>query len=199
MLGEEGFDPGIIAGIGLAMASAAVLLLAFALFEAAAPANTAIALESAASEVSGDLETVGSMAVPYSVTRYYDFDGMDVSVSEDHVTAVMGRISFSRPLTIRVEPGKYAENGTLLWNDTRGYRQYMNNSLNAKGTSDDPLGLEESGRLHELMEKAGLSTLLSPIDVVPGQPLAIEKLLVHVAGNETCAPEVNAYVFVYPG
>jgi hypothetical protein len=199
MLDEEGFDPGIIAGVGLAMASAAVLLLAFALFKTTAPANTAISLEAAASEVSGDLETVGSMAIPYSASRYYGFDGIDVSVSEDRVTATMGQISFSRPLTIRIEPGKYAENGTLLWNDTRGYRQYLNNSLNATGTSDDPLEPEGSGRLHELMKKAGAGTLLSPIEVVPGQPLAIEKLFVHVAGNETRAPEVNAYVFVYPG
>lgn len=199
MLDEGGFDPGIIAGIGLAMASAAVLLLAFALFKSAAPANTAIALEAAASEVGADLETVGSMAVPYVASHYYGFDGICVTVSEDHVTAERGQVTFSRPLTIRIEPGKYADNGTLLWNDTRGYRQYLNDSLNATGTPDDPLEPKHADRLHALMKKAGAGTLLSPVEVVPGWPLAIEKLFVHVAGNETRAPEVNAYVFVYPG
>jgi hypothetical protein len=199
MLDDGGFDHGILTGIGLAIASAAVLLFVFALFRSTAPADTMIALEYTACEVSGDLETVGSMAIPYSATRYYGFDGIDVSVSEDRVTAMAGNMSFSKPLTIRITPGKYIDNRSLTWNDTKGYRQYLNISFNATGTQDDPLDPKESSRLRLLMNKAGAGTLLSPIEVVPKRPLLMEKLFVYIDGNSTRGPEVDAYVFVYQG
>jgi hypothetical protein len=199
MLDEGGFDYGVLTGIGLIIASAAILIFVFALFGSMKPANTAIALENAACEVSGDLETVGSIAVPYSESRYYGFDGIGVLVSEDRVTATMGGVSFSKPLTIRISPGKYVDNGSIRWNDTEDFRHYLKVSFNATGTIDDPLDPVYSARLGSLMRKAASSTLLSPVQIVPKRPLLIERSFVYLAGNYTVAPEVNAYVFVYQG
>jgi hypothetical protein len=199
MLDEGGFDYGVLTSIGLIIASAVILLFVFALFGSMRPANTMIALENAACEVSGDLETVGSMAAPYSESRYYGFDGIDVLVSEDRVTATMGGVSFSKPLTIRISPGKYVDNGSIRWNNTEGYRHYLKCSLNATGTIDDPLDPDHSARFGSLMRKAASSTLLSPVQIVPKRPLLIERSFVYTAGNSAVAPVVNAYVFVYQG
>jgi hypothetical protein len=197
MLDEGGFDYGVLTSIGLIIASAAILIFVFALFGSMKPANTTIALENAVCGVSDDLETVGSMAVPYSASRNYGFDSIGVRVSEDRVTAMMSDVSFSKPLTIRISPGKYVDNGSIRWNNTEDYRHYLKVSFNATGTIDDPLDPDHSARLDSLMRRAASSTLLSPVQIVPKRPLFIERSFVYIAGNSTVAPEVNAYVFVY--
>lgn len=199
MLEEGGFDYGILTGVGLIIASAIVLMFVFTLYRSTAPANTAIALEAASGEVSGDVETVSSMAVPYSEERYYSFDGINVSVSADHVEASAGGETFSRPLTARILPGRYVDNGSLLWDGTSGVREYLNASFAAMGTRDDPIPDNMSGGLGLLLEKARRSTLLVPVEVPPKGPLLIEKMFIYTMNNTSHTMEAEPYVFVYPG
>ncbi len=196
---ERGVDYGVLTGVGLVVAAAAVLLLVFSLLRSSQPANTAIALEAAASEVSGDAGVVASMAIPYKVERYYDIEGINVSVSADRVTASAGKDVFSRPLACRIVPGEYSENGSTLWGGTAGMREYLNASFNATGTEGHPIDDSRSEELRRLMEKASRSTLLYPVEVCPGRPLAIEKTFVYTYNSSTHVAEAIPYVLVYRG
>ncbi len=196
---ERGVDYGVLTGAGLAIAAAVVLLFAFSLLRSSGDANTAIALEAAASEVSGDVGIVASMAIPYRAERYYGFNGMNVSISADRVTAASGREGFSRPLPNRIVPGEYGENGSLLWGGTAGMREYLNASFNATGTEDRPIDDARSEELRRLMDRAGRSTLLSPVEVLPGRPLVIEKTFVYTYNRSTRVTEATPYVLVYRG
>jgi hypothetical protein len=196
---ERGVDYGVLTGVGLVIAAAVVLLFVFSLLRSSQPANTAIALEAAASEVSGDVGVVASMTVPYKVERHYGFDGMSVSISADRVTASAGKDIFSRPLANRIIPGEYGENDTVLWNGTAGMRKYLNASFNATGTGDHPIDDDRSEELRRLMDRASRSTLIYPIVVSPGRPLAIEKTFVYTYNGSTHVTEATPYVLVYHG
>jgi hypothetical protein len=195
MLDEGGFDYGILTGIGLVIAAAVVLLMVFSMFKATAPANTAIELESAAGQVSGDIGTVAAMAIPYEHEGSYDLNGMDLLISSDRVTARSGCSTFSRPLVIRVYPGSYAVNGTVLWKDTAGFREYLNESFNATGTADDPIDGNRSAELYALMGGYGRSVIESPIALTPDKHVVIEKLFIYF--NSSGKPGGVPYVFVY--
>ncbi len=196
---DRGVDYGVLAGVGLVIASAMALLFIFSLLRAAAPADTAVALEAAASEVAGDVETVAAMEIPYKAGRYYGFDGINVSVSADRVTAAAGDDVFSRPLATRIVPGIYSEDGLLLWNGTEGMRQYLNASFNAPGTKERPIDGNRSTELGRLMDGARRSTLLCPIVVRPGSPLVIEKTFVYTYNGPARVTEAKPLVLVYRG
>lgn len=197
MLDDRGVDYGALTGIGLAIASAVVLLFILSMLKSSASADTVIALESAASEVCGDIETVGSMAVPYRVERSYMLDGAEVRISSGYVNASSGRDTFSRPFACRIVPGKYSENGTLLWNGTAGMREYLNSTLNATGTREHPVDGDHARALVMLMDRASASTFAIPVEVPHGRPLVIEKTLIYTA-NGTIR-EAEPYVLVYAG
>ncbi len=196
---ERGIDYGVLTGAGLVIAAAVVLLLVFSLLRSSEPANTAIALEAAASEVSGDIGTVASMAIPYRVERHYGFDGMNVSISADYVTASSGKDAFARPLASRIVPGEYGENGSMLWDGTAGMREYLNASFNATGTKDRPIDDGRSEELGRLMDRASRSTLLSPVEPLPGRPLVIEKTFIYTYNGSTHVTEAASYVLVCQG
>lgn len=192
---DRGIDYGVLTGIGLAIASAVVLLFILTMLRSSETADRSIALQSAASEVCGDIETVGSMAVPYSAEHYYAFDGIDVYVSTGYVNASFGKDEFSRPFTGRIVPGAYTKNGTLLWNGTAGMREYLNASFNATGTKDRPIGDDDTKAFIALMDRASMSTLDSPVEVPHGKPLIIEKTFIYAMDGGEAEP----YVLVYPG
>jgi hypothetical protein len=193
---EKGFDYGVLTSVGLMIAAALVLLMVFSIFRATAPANTAIALESAASQVNGDIDTVAVMAIPYVHESTYDVDSIDLRIGHDQVIAGSGCSTYSRPMVSRVYPGLYVENNTILWSDTAGFREYLNLSFNATGTRDDPVPANRSSELGSLMGRAGRSLLEKPLAVVPKKPLVIEKLYVYT-DDESGVPGGEAYVFVY--
>ena len=193
---EEGFDYGILTGVGLMIAAALVLLMAFSIFKATAPANTAIALESAAGQVNGDIGTVAAMAIPYVHESTYDANGIDLLVGQDQVIARSGCSTYSRPMVSRVYPGLYAENDTILWSDTAGFREYLNLSFNATGTRNDPIPANRSSELKALMGRAGRSLLEKPVAITPKKPLVIEKLFIYTV-DEGGVPGGEPYVFVY--
>ena len=196
---ERGVDYGVLTGVGLVIAAAVVLVFALSLLKASAPANRAIALEAAASEVSGDIGTVASIAIPYKAERYYGFDGMNVSISADRVTAAAGKDAFSRPLESRIVPGEYGENGSVVWNGTAGMREYLNATFNATGTEERPIDDDRSDELRRLMDGASRSTLLFPVEAAYGKPLAIEKTFLYTYNSSTNTMEAAPYVLVYRG
>ena len=196
MMDDGGFDYGILTGVGLMIAAALVLLMVFSIFKATAPANTAIALESAAGQVNGDIDTVAAMAIPYVHESTYDVNGIDLLIGHDQVITRSGCSTYSRPLVSRIYPGLYTEDNTVLWGDTAGFREYLNSSFNATGTRDDPVPMNRSAELEALMGRAGRSMLEEPITVMPKKPLVIEKLFVYTS-DEDGSPGGEAYVFVY--
>lgn len=196
---DLGTDYGALTGIGLIIASAVVLLFIFSLLKSSGPANTAIALETAASEVCGDIETVATIAIPYRAEHYYGFDGINISISADYVTASSINNKFARPLASRIVPGKYEEDGFLIWNGTAGMREYLNASFNATGTTERPIDDNRSWELRRLMDGASRSTLLYPVEAPTRRPLIIEKTFVYTYNDSTHAVEARPYVLVYPG
>jgi hypothetical protein len=198
MMDDNGADDGLIAGVGLMAASAAVLLFAFSIVSYLMPSNTAIALESAASEVCGDVETVAMMAIPYAAEKRYSFD-FDVSVSTDYVVATGSNATFARPLAVRIVPGKYSENGTMAWDGMNAMREYLNATFNATGTREHPIDDCRAEELYGLMERASRSTLINPIKVEEDRPLVIEKSFLYTYNGSSHTLEARPYVFVYNG
>jgi hypothetical protein len=196
MMEDGGFDYGILTSVGLLIASALVLLMVFSIFRATAPANTMIALESAADQVNGDIDTVQAMSIPYVHESAYDLGGIDLLVSHDRVIARSGCSTYARPMVSRVYPGLYAVNDSVLWSDTAGFREYLNSSFSATGTRDDPIQANRSAELKALMDMAGRSMLENPIAVTPRKPLVIEKLFIYTI-DEGGVPGGEPYVFVY--
>jgi hypothetical protein len=196
MMDDAGFDYGILTGVGLMIAAAVLLLMVFSVFRATAPANTAIALESAASEVNGDIDTVAAMAIPYAHESTYDASGIDLLVGHDQVITRWGCSTYARPMVSRVYPGLYAENDTVLWSDTAGFREYLNSSFNATGMPNDPIMANRTAELKALMGRAGRSMLDNPVAIAPKKPLVIEKLFIYTCG-ENGVPGGEPYVFVY--
>lgn len=194
MLDDHGFDYGILTGIGLMIAAAIVLIMVFAIFKATAPANTAIALESAADRLSGDIGIVAAMAIPYSREETYEANGIDLSITSDHVVAKAGCSTFARPLIARICPGHYVENQTMTWNDTAGMRRYLNETFNATGERQDPIEANRSAELLALMGTACRSMAEEPIAIEPKRPTVIEKLYIYYDG---CMAGGEPYVFVY--
>lgn len=190
---DGGFDYGILTDVGLLIAAAMLLLMVISIFRATAPANTVIALESAAGQVNGDIDTVEAMTIPYVHESTYDASGIDLLVSQDRVIARSGCSTYTRPMISRVYPGLYRENDTVLWDGTAKFREYLNMSFNATGTRDDPIQANRSAELKTLMGRAGRSMLEMPVTITPRKPLVIEKLFIYTCG----VPGGEPYVFVY--
>ena len=197
MRDERGMDYGIITGIGLAIAAAVVLLFILTVLKSSVSADRTIALESGASEVCGDIETVGSMAIPYTDMHYYDIDGIDIYVSSGYVNASCGKETFSRQFSGRIVPGTYTVNGTRLWNGTAEMREYLNSSFGAPGTKERPIGNNSTDALKEFFDRASKSTLADPVEVPRGRPLIIEKTFIYAM--EGAGTEAEPYVLVYAG
>lgn len=197
MLDDRGVDYGAITGIGLALASAVVLLVILFLLRSSAAADRGIALEAAASEVCGDVEMVAAMAIPYRAERFYEMDGIDVRLSSGYVKASCGKDTFSRPFAAHMVPGTYEENGTMLWSGPAGMREYFNVTFNATGTVEMPIDINKTGSLRELLRRAGMSTLARPVEVPHGRPLIIEKTFIYFSNGT--AQEVEPCVLTYAG
>ena len=196
MMDDEGFDYGILTSVGMMIVAALLLLMVFSIFKATAPSNTAIALESAAGQVNGDIDTVAAMAIPYVHESTYDSSGIDLLVGSDQVIARSGCSTYARPMVSRIYPGLYMENGTVLWDDTVGFREYLNSSFNATGTRNDPIHANRSAELKALMGRAYRSILERPMAITPKKPLVIEKLFIYIC-QEDGVPGGEPYVFVY--
>jgi hypothetical protein len=125
MIKDDSGSEELILGMGALIAVAVLLIVVFSLFRATLPADRSVALQSAASEISGDIATVASASVPYSHAEQYSYSGTCLTVSSDYVTALdSSGDSFARPLPVRVNPGCYSGNG-VSWNSTAEFRAYL--------------------------------------------------------------------------
>lgn len=194
---DSGLDHGVLTGAGVAIASAVMLLIAFSVFRATIPADSTISLCSAVEEINGDIGMVASMALPYACERTYGLNGIDVSITPEYISASDGSsVRFARPLVIRVYPGRYGENGSVVWNNTTDMRRYLNDTLGAPGTEDRPIDERGPGQLTEIMEKAGRSMIYDPLTVKENRPLIIEKAVIYSLDSRGKARGAS-YVFVH--
>jgi hypothetical protein len=189
---------GLLSYAGIAVASAALLSIALAVSGATRAPDAAIALQSAASEACGDIGTVAVSAVPYHHSKVYDQGGVALCISSDFVIArSAGGAEFAKPLPVRVYPGRYADGGSVAWNDTAGIRDYLNATFGRRGTPESPLSWENATAMRGILEAARKQMALAPVAICPGEPVIIEKLPVCFVNETSDVRGCDHYVFVY--
>lgn len=187
----------LIFGLGALIATAVLLLLVFSLFRATLPADRSVALQSAASEVAGDVATVATVSVPYSHTDQYTYPGICLYVSSDYVTALdSSGDCFARPLAVRVHPGRYSGHG-VSWNDTAEFRACLNASFGADGSETSPINSCNASSITSLLASVRVDMAATPLTVDPSRPLVIEKQLIYVRNSSYRETECIPCVFVY--
>jgi hypothetical protein len=198
MTGDTGSMESVIASAGITLAAALIMLVVIALYRSAGPADTAIALQSAAAEVCGDIGTIATSSVPYARSETSAWQGINVRITSDYVIAdSLPDIEFARPLAVRVYPGNYQGSGGAGWNDTAGMREYFNSTLGQPGTRESPLSGANGSMASALLEKASLEMNSHPVFLDPSLPLTIEKLFVFVHNASNGVTESEPYVFIY--
>lgn len=188
----------IFSGAGIAIAAAAVMIIAFALFRSTGPANDAVLLQSVASEVCGDIGTVATSSVAYCYNMTYETDGVAITITSDYVVARDNAGGeFARQLPVRVYPGTYASGGPAAWHDPAGMREYINTTFGGHGTEESPLNTTAGHGLSSLLENARRDMAADPLLVRMHEPLAIEKLFLHTYNDTSRTMESEPYVFVF--
>lgn len=197
MLDDHGNMEELMSGIGITLAAAVVLIIVFTLFRSAGTEDTAIALQSATSEVCGDIGTVATSAVSCRSTEVYAMNGIGLDITSDYVIAHGTADNvFARQLPLRVYPGKYDEENAA-WNDTVGYREFLNATFNRSGAIESPLSPGNFTDLSGIMERARNRMVSAPLDVDPGKPVIVEKLYVYVLNETSLERGCDQYVFIY--
>lgn len=197
MIKDDTGSEELILGMGALVAVAVLLLVAFSLFRASLPADRSVALQSSASEVSGDIATVASASVPYSHAEQYSFSGTCLTVSSDYVIALdSSGGSFARPLPVRVNPGCYSGSG-VTWNSTAEFRDYLNATFGADGSEASPVNSSDASCIAGILASARLDMAATPLAVDPCRPLIIEKQLIYVRNSTRGEMECIPCVFVY--
>jgi hypothetical protein len=195
---SRGALEGLLSCAGVTVASAALLIIAFSISGATRAPDAAIALQSAASAVCGDIGTVAVSAVPYNHSNVYDEDGIALSISSDFVIArSAGGAVFAKPLPVRVYPGRYSDGGSVAWSDTAGIREYLNATFGCRGTPESPLAGENATAVRGILEAARKQMALAPVAIGSGEPVTIEKLPVCFINETSDVEGCDHYVFVY--
>jgi hypothetical protein len=198
MTGDSGAMESVISGVGITLAAALIMLAVIALYRSTAPADAAIALQSAAAEVCGDIGTIAASSVPYARSDTCTRQGISVRITSDYVIAgSLPDIEFARPLAVRVYPGNYRGPDGAGWNDTDGMREYFNATLGRPGTKESPLSVANGSMASELLEKASRDMDIRPVFLDLSMPLTIEKLFVYVHNASSGITESEPYVFIY--
>ena len=197
MIRDDQGSEELIMGLGALLASAILLLIVFSLFKATLPADRSVALQYCASEVGGDIVTVATSSVPYERAMQYCYDGINLSISSDYVTAEdQSGGSFVKPLPVRVCPGRYSC-GTISWNGSADFREQLNVTCGAYGTEQSPVNACNAGSVTDLLAAARRDMAMNPVQVDPALPLVVEKQLIHIRANSGPATECIPCVFVY--
>ncbi len=198
MKSDYGSMEGILSGAGVAVAASIVMLVVLVLFRSTLPADAAIAIQSAADEICGDIGTVAVSSIPIARDDIRPAEGITVNISSDYVvTRDLQGLEFARPLTVRVYPGNYHGAGGVDWNDTAEMREYLNATFGERGTRDFPLSAENRSLASTLLESAGLDLVSHPVCIDWSMPLTVEKLFIFVHNASNGITESDSYVFVY--
>ncbi len=199
MTDDSGTLESLLSGAGLVVAAGMILLVIFILYRSTGPANAAIALQTAAAEVCGDIGTVAASAVPCASDGICSPPGITIRITSDYVVAGDSPPDreFARPLAVRVYPGSYAGQEGEGWNDTTGLRRYFNATFGQPGTKESPWTSPAAARLRRCWTgRAGIWTALLCSWTSSGQ-LTIEKLFVYTHNATSGMAESEPYVFVY--
>jgi hypothetical protein len=198
MTGDSGSIESVIAGAGITLAAALIMLVVIALYRSSASADAAIALQSVAAEVCGDIGTIAASSVPYARSDTCVWQDISVRITSDYVIAgSLPDIEFARPLAVRVYPGNYQGPDGACWNGTGGLREYFNATLGRPGTKESPLSVANGSMASALLEKASRDMDISPVFLDLSRPLTIEKLFLFVYNASSGTTESEPYVFVY--
>lgn len=194
--GEVGSED-LLLGLGLLLASAVLLLVAFSLFRSTLPADRGVLLQSCMAEVSGDISTVASSSIPYKHSETYDLSGISLSISSDYVTATdPSGSSFARPLPVRVSPGRYSC-GSLFWNDTSDFKAFNTRAFGAEGTQERPIDSSDQSDFNSIQAASRQYLAANPLTINSTEPVVIEKQFVYFRNVSTGVLEVVPCVFVY--
>jgi hypothetical protein len=198
MTDDSGTLESLLSGAGLAVAAGVILLAIFVLYRSTSPANAAIALQTAAAGVSGDIGTVAASAVSCASDGICSPPGITIRITSDYVVACSPPDrEFARPLAVRVYPGCYAGRDGDGWNDTAGLRRYFNATFGQPGTKESPLDLAGGSQASALLERASQEMDSSPVLVDLSGHLTIEKLFLYIHNASSGMTESEPYVFVY--
>jgi hypothetical protein len=197
MTGESGSLEGLLAGAGIAVVTAVLMLVALTIFRSTYPANSAIMLQNIASEVCGDIGTVATSSIPYNRSGTYPVEGITIRITSDYVLVNGTGQEFARPLPVRVFPGSYVSSDAIFWNDTAGLREYLNRTVGSPGTEERPFNRTEGSQAAAIMEQACRALASNPISLNPARPLTIEKLLLYTSNGSSQGMWSDAYVFAY--
>ncbi len=198
MTGDSGTMESVISGAGITLAAALIMLAVIALYRSTGPADAAIALQSAAAEISGDIGTIATSSVPYTRSDTCTWQGINVRITSDYVIVdSLPDIEFARPLAVRVYPGNYQGPDGTCWNSTAGMREYLNATLGRPGTRESPLSVANGSKASALLEKVSREMVSHPVFLDPALPLTIEKLFVFVHNASSGITESEPYVFIY--
>jgi hypothetical protein len=198
MMDGNGSMESLLSGAGVAIAAAVLLIIVLTLFRSTWTANDAISLQSAASEICGDIGTAAVSSVAYVHSATYPTEGITIKITSDFVIASdeAGR-EFARPLPVRIYPGAYACDGRIVWNDTAGMQEFINSTFGSPGTAEWPLNRTEGIKAAAFMEKASQDMVSHPLVMRALEPLAIEKLFLFTYNNTSHVSESEPYVFVF--
>jgi hypothetical protein len=200
MMDEGGSLEGLLAGAGVAVAAAVLMLVILALFRSTGPANSAITLQNLAARVCGDMGTAAIAVIPYNHSETYPANGMTVQVTSDYVIASdSAGHDFARPLPVRAFPGSYRDQDVVFWNDTAEMREYLNRTVGNTGTRERPFNETQGRQAAELMEKACRALAHDPIRISDARPLTVEKLFLYTRNDSSTTLESDSYVFVCQG
>jgi hypothetical protein len=198
MRDDNGTMEGVLAGAGITVAAAVIMLVAIDLYRSTGPADAAIELQTVTAEICGDIGTVAISALPCVRNETGDRQGINIRISSDHVVAVSSTgIEFARPLAVRVYPGNYQGGEGASWNGTAGLREYFNATLEQPGTGESPLSVANGSRARAQLEKARQEMNIYPLCRDPSVPLIIEKMFVYVHNASSGITECEPYVFIY--
>jgi hypothetical protein len=198
MRGESGSLEGLLAGAGVTVAAAVLMVVVLTIFHSTGPANSAIMLQNVASDVCGDIGTAAISSLPYAHIDIYTSEGITVRITSDYVLA--GDASgheFARPLPVRVFPGSYGSQDMIFWNDTGELREYLNRTVGSTGTEEQPFNSTGGSQAVALMEKARRDLAINPLYINTARPLTVEKLFLYTGNDSSHAKESEPYVFVY--
>lgn len=194
---DSGFES-LLPSIGITLASAIVLLLAFSIFRTTFDPDRQIALQSAASSIAGDIGTVSSSTIPLRVEKSYDFSGINASISGDYViTSDLSGSEFARPIPVAVCPGRYSDGTNLSWNNTNSIRSLITGICGKDGSKDQPADESNATMLHTVLMQSRIQMALQPLEIDTSKPLIIEKMFVYYTNSTLNSTECDPYVLVY--
>jgi hypothetical protein len=199
---ESGWADFFITRIGLIMFAAILLLAAFEIYPMFQERESRLYLNIVASDIASKIEAVDSMTIPgYKYNYVFEESNKDIriEISTEYVIAYMnlGSSLWGERELIHPEPvitHVFAPNSN--WNDTSGFRRYINDVIGKNGDISSPLDFnDEKGKVDAIFESTRTELARNPYIPDPNKPLFIEKVIIYYKDQKEV--QERDYVFVY--